>query len=81
MDPQQELFAALLLALRKQGYDVYDGALPPEDTPYPFLYLGDSRQTDEPSPSTRRVWIEISNQRLIDLPKSGHPPRGGCGLK
>lgn len=46
MDPQQELFTALLIAAREQGYDVYDGALPPEDTPYPFVYLADSRQVD-----------------------------------
>lgn len=46
MDPQQELFTALLLAAREQGYDVYDGALPPEDTSYPFVYLADSRQAD-----------------------------------
>lgn len=46
MDPQQELFTALLIAAREQGYDVYDGALPPEDTPYPFVYLADSRQAD-----------------------------------
>ena len=38
MDPQQELFTALLIAAREQGYDVYDGALPPEDTPYPVSY-------------------------------------------
>lgn len=35
MDPQQELFTALLLALRKQGYDVYDGALPRRIRPIP----------------------------------------------
>ena len=46
MDPQQELFTALLIAAREQGYDVYDGALPPEDTPYPFVYLADSRQAE-----------------------------------
>lgn len=71
MDPQQELFTALLLALRKQGYDVYDGALPPEDTPYPFVYLGGSRQTDEPNKSllfgvvyqTIHVWHDNPKQR------------------
>ena len=71
MDPQQELFTALLLALREQRYDVYDGALPPEDTPYPFLYLGDSRQTDEPNKSllfgvvyqTIHVWHDNPKQR------------------
>jgi hypothetical protein len=46
MDPQQELFTALKLALEKKGYAVYDGPLPPENTPYPFIYLGDFRQTD-----------------------------------
>lgn len=47
MDPQQELFTALLTALKEQGYDVYDGYLPPEDTPYPFIYLADSHQIDD----------------------------------
>lgn len=47
MDPQQELFTALLLGIKELGYDVYDGFLPPDDTPYPFVYLGDSQQTDD----------------------------------
>lgn len=46
MDPQQELFTALLLRLKDLGYDVYDTFLPAEGTPYPFIYLADSRQTD-----------------------------------
>lgn len=46
MDPQQELFTALKLALEAKGYAVFDGVLPPDDTPYPFVYLGDFRQTD-----------------------------------
>lgn len=46
MDPQQELFSALLLKLKALGYDVYDGALPPDDTPYPFIYLGDNDMDD-----------------------------------
>lgn len=46
MDPQQELFAELLLKIKELGYDVYDGFLPPKGTPYPFVYLGDSQQTD-----------------------------------
>lgn len=45
-DPQQELFSALKIALEAKGFDVYDGALPPEDTKYPFVYLGDFQQTD-----------------------------------
>ena len=47
IDPQQELFTAYKLALEAMGYSVYDGCLPPEDTPYPFIYLGDFRQTDQ----------------------------------
>lgn len=46
MDAQQELFTAIKLALEAMGYAVYDGALPPENTPYPFIYLGEFRQTD-----------------------------------
>ena len=46
MDAQQELFTAFKSALEALGYDVYDGALPPENTPYPFVYLGEFQQTD-----------------------------------
>jgi hypothetical protein len=46
MDAQQELFTAFKLALEAKGYAVHDGALPPENTPYPFIYLGEFRQTD-----------------------------------
>ena len=46
MDAQQELFTAIKLALEAKGYAVYDGALPPESTPYPFIYLGDFQQLD-----------------------------------
>ena len=46
IDPQQELFTAYKLSLEAKGYAVYDGAMPPEDTPYPFIYLGDFRQSD-----------------------------------
>ena len=46
MDAQQEYFTALKLRLEAKGYDVYDGVLPPENTPYPFIYLGDVRQND-----------------------------------
>lgn len=49
-DPQQELYTRLLIDLRayfrENGYEVYDGALPPDNTPYPFVYLGDFRQGD-----------------------------------
>lgn len=46
MDAQQEFFTALKLALEAKGYAVYDGFLPPDGTPYPFIYLGDFRQSD-----------------------------------
>lgn len=46
VDPQQELFSKLLMQLKDKGYDVYDGFLPPEGTPYPFVYMADSTQTD-----------------------------------
>lgn len=41
MDPQQELFTALLLKLKEKyedtGIGVYDTFLPPDGTPYPFI--------------------------------------------
>ena len=46
MDPQQRLFSYLLITLRARGYDVYDGAMPPDGTPYPFIYLGETEQED-----------------------------------
>lgn len=47
MDAQQELFTALKLGIEAKGYKVYDGVLPPENTPYPFVYMGDFRQADK----------------------------------
>lgn len=48
IDPQQELFTALLVALRdKYGESVYDSVLPPEGTSYPFVYLADSQLVDQ----------------------------------
>lgn len=46
MDPQQELFSAMLEGLRKI-YDVYDGELPDAGASYPFIYLGDCQQVDD----------------------------------
>lgn len=63
MDPQQELFTALLVELRKLGYDVYDGALPPKDTPYPFVYLADSQMIDD---------LGIKNAVLADVTQTIH---------
>lgn len=71
IDPQQELFTRLKLDLEALGYRVYDGALPPEDTPYPFVYLGDFRQSDSAAKGevygyvypTIHVWHNNARQR------------------
>lgn len=48
MDPQQELYTALRVQLEKlYPGRVYDGYLPPEGTPYPFVYLADSILTED----------------------------------
>lgn len=83
MDPQQELFTELLMQLKNLGYDVYDTFLPPKDTPYPFLYLADSQQTDNRNKTavfgnvyqTIHVWHNNPKQRgtvskmLLDVKK------------
>jgi hypothetical protein len=46
-DPQQEVYSAVKVGIEALKYDVYDGCLPPEDTPYPFVYMGDNQQTDQ----------------------------------
>ena len=71
IDPQQELFTQLKLDLEAKGYDVYDGFLPPDGTPYPFVYLGDFQQTDTANKSavhgtvsaTIHVWSDTPKQR------------------
>ena len=51
MDSQQEVFSAMLVALKKHFEDtsigVYDTFLPPEGTAYPFVYLADSQLVDD----------------------------------
>lgn len=49
MDPQQELFTALRQKIvGVYGEDsVYDSFLPPEGTPYPFIYIEDSILADD----------------------------------
>jgi hypothetical protein len=47
IDPQQELFTAYKLSLEAMGYKVFDGGLPPKDTEYPFIHLGEFRQSDQ----------------------------------
>lgn len=71
MDAQQELFTAYKLGIEAKGYAVYDGDLPPEDTPYPFVYLGDFRQADKEHKNavtgvvypTIHVWHNNTRQR------------------
>lgn len=42
---QQSVFSELIVRLRKlYPNSVYDGALPPEGTPYPFIYLGETTE-------------------------------------
>ena len=73
MDPQQELFTAvrqMLVGLFGED-SVHDGMLPPEGTPYPFVYLGDTVQDDTPNKSavfgrvslTIHVWHNDPHQR------------------
>lgn len=70
-DPQQELFTRLKLDLEALGFSVYDGVLPPENTPYPFVYLGNFRQIDDANKSavfgtvypTIHVWHNDPRQR------------------
>jgi hypothetical protein len=73
MDPQQELFTAIRsICVNLFSEDnVHDGALPPGDAPYPFVYLGDSDLTDQPNKSaifgtvtqTINVWHNNPHQR------------------
>ena len=83
MDPQQELFSELLLKMKELGYDVYDTFLPPKGTPYPFIYLADSQQTDTPNKTavfgnvsqTIHIWHNNPRRRgtvskmLLDIKK------------
>ena len=73
MDPQQELFTELLMQLKNLGYDVYDTFLPPEDTPYPFLYLADSQQIDNRNKTT--VFGNV--YQTIHVWHNNPKPRGG----
>lgn len=70
-DPQQEIFTKVKLDLETMGYSVYDGVLPPDDTPYPFVYLGDMQQIDDANKSavfgnvylTIHVWHNSPKKR------------------
>ncbi|MGI6117836.1 MAG: hypothetical protein ACOYBC_05545 [Bilifractor sp.] len=73
-NPQQELFGRLLVMLRDEfGKDmVFDGFLPPDGTPYPFVYLAGSHQVDDMSNKmqtlgtiyqTVDVWMDDPHKR------------------
>lgn len=70
-DPQQEIFARVKLDLKAMGYAVHDGFMPPDGTPYPFVYLGDCQQTDDANKSavfgnvyfTIHVWSNNPKKR------------------
>ena len=47
MDPQQELFTKIKTMIEALGYSTYDGFLPPDGTPYPFVYIGESQLIDD----------------------------------
>ena len=84
MDPQQELFSAVLMALKEKykdtGVGVYDTILPPKDTPYPFIYLADCSESDQATKNeiigetnlTLKVWHD--NIRQDSLCRSLHIP-------
>ena len=69
IDPQQEIYTAILMALQKAGYDVYEGVNPAEGTPYPFLMLGHNKQTDSATKSAilgqvrQKLNVWSNNQR------------------
>ena len=71
------------MKIKDMEYDVYDTFLPPEGTPYPFIFIADSQQTDTQTKSavmgnvyqTIHVWHNSPKQRgtvsqmLLDIKK------------
>lgn len=70
MDPQQELFTQVKLSLEAIGYAVYDGFLPPDGTPYPFVYLGDFQQTDSANKSQINGFVYATIHVWSNTPKN-----------
>lgn len=67
-DPQQELFSTIKTELEDKGYEVYDGVLPHENTPYPFIYLGNMQQIDnEAKAQFLAAYIKLSTFGTIRL--------------
>lgn len=71
MDAQQELFTKIKLELEAKGYAVFDGFLPPENTPYPFIYLADNQDASRANKGaicgnvyqTIHVWSDTPKNR------------------
>lgn len=71
IDPQQEIFTAVQLGIADKGHSVYDTFLPPEGTPYPFVYMGENQQRDEENKTaifgkvyqTIHIWHSNPKQR------------------
>lgn len=70
IDPQQEIFTALKIAIEALGYAVYDGFMPPDGTPYPFVYLGDFQQTDNTNKSAICGNVYAAIHIWSDTPKN-----------
>jgi hypothetical protein len=70
IDPQQELFTACKLGFEQAGQSVFDGVLPPEDTPYPFTYLGDFQQIDTANKTAINGKVSATIHTFSDTPKN-----------
>lgn len=68
-DPQQELFTQIRQDIISNGYAVYDGVLPPENTPYPFIYLGDVQQVDDANKSAVFGTVYVTIHVFSDAPR------------
>lgn len=70
MDPQQEMFSALLIALREKykgtRIGIYDTVLPLKDTPYPFVYLADCTESDQATLAEYEIMMEALELRMLD---------------
>ena len=67
MDPQQEIFSELFKRIKEDGYDVYDGFLPPDNTPYPFVYLADNQQLPFLVAYTKRLMFGTTIQKKGEM--------------
>lgn len=69
MDPQQEIFMTVRKTIKELGYDVYDGIMPDEKTPYPFVFLGETNQTDDLNKSAIFGNVTLSVDVWVSSPK------------